>query len=105
MDLENTETMEASAPPPMEGNDPEEFWPVDRYGLKIPMNEWGVSELGMIPDRFTDWLKAELLKQKLPAPVKLLEELSPSQIAQDTRAANSRLGAILREMGQSPHQG
>ena len=102
MDLENTERMEAFAPPPTEGNDPEEFWPVDRYGLKVPMNEWGVSELGAFPDRFVPWLKTELRKRNLLAPVKLLEELEPSQIAQDTRTANARLGEILTGMGKNP---
>jgi len=102
MDLENTETMEAFAPPPTEGNDPEEFWPVDRYGQKIPMGEWGVSELGMFPDSMSDWLRRELRKHNLPAAAELLEELSPSQIAQDTRTANARLGEILKRQGMSP---
>ena len=102
MDLESTEKMEAFAPPPTEGNDPEEFWPVDRYGLKIPMNEWGVSELGMFPDKFSPWLKVELRKKNLLAAVKLLEGMAPSQIAQDTRTANVRLGEILRQMGHDP---
>lgn len=99
---ETTEELEAFAPPPEEGNDPEDFWPVDGYGLKIPMNEWGVSELGLFPDWATDWLKRKLREKGLLAPVELLKELSPSQIAQDTASANAMLGEILREMGADP---
>ncbi len=86
-------------PPPEETQTPEEFWPVDEYGLKIPMNEWGVSELGQFPDWAVDWLKRKLREKGLLAPVELLKELSPSQIAQDTASANAMLGEILREMG------
>ena len=105
MDQETTEQMEAFAPPPTEGNDPEEFWPVDQIGQKIPMNEWGVSELGTFPDSLSDWLKRELRKNNLPAAAQLLEEMEPSQIAQNTREANARLGAILRQREASLSQG
>lgn len=105
MDLENTERMEAFAPPPTEGNDPEEFWPVDRYGLKVPMNEWGVSELAAFPDSLSEWLRLELRKNNLPAAAQLLEEMEPSQIAQNTRVANARLGEILQTTAKSPAQG
>lgn len=33
-------------PPEEESDDPEEYWPVDEYGLKIPMREWTVSDPG-----------------------------------------------------------
>ena len=105
MDQETTEQMEAFAPPPTVGSDPEEFWPVDQIGQKIPMNEWGVSELGTFPDSLSDWLKRELRKNNLPAAAQLLEEMEPSQIAQNTREANARLGAILRQREASLSQG
>lgn len=97
-----SDLMREFPPPPEEPQTLEECWPVDEYGLKIPINEWGVSELGMFPDELKDELIKELRKNKLPAPVKLLEEMEPSQIAQDTRTANARLGEILRGMGHNP---
>ena len=105
MDQETTEQIEAFAPPPTVGSDPEEFWPVNQYGQKIPMNEWGVSELGQFPDSLSDWLKRELRKNNLQAAAQLLEEMEPSQIAQNTREANARLGAILRQREASLSQG
>ena len=97
--------MRENQPPAEEPQTLEECWPVDEYGLKIPMEEWGVSELGMFPDGLKNELIMEFQKNNLPAPAKLLKELSPSQIAQDTTAANARLEEILQQMEQSPAQG
>ena len=92
-------------PPKEESGNPGEYWPVDQNGQKVPMNEWGVSELGTFPDSLSDWLKRELRKNNLPAAAQLLEEMEPSQIAQNTREANARLGAILRQREASLSQG
>ena len=102
MELETTEQMEAFAPPPTEGNNPEEFWPTDQFGNRIPMDEWTVSDLGTFPDWATGWLKEKLRNAgKMPA-VELLKELEPSQIAQNPRMANARTGEIVEKMGINP---
>lgn len=85
--------------PPQESDEPEMHWPVDEYGLKIPMNEWTVSDLGLFPDEHREWLIREHRKRNLPAVVRLLEKMSPSEIASDTAWANLCLGKILDEMG------
>lgn len=94
-----SDLMREFPPQEKESDAPEEYWPVDEYGTKIPMDEWTVDELGMFPDSLVDRLKAELRKNGLPAPARLLEEMSPSEIAADTREANARLGQILKETG------
>lgn len=97
----STEWMRLNPPPMEEGNDPEEYWPVDEYGLKIPMREWTVGDLGRFPDSMKDWLARELRKvygTETPAE-RLLREMPPSEIARYPRMANARLGEIAQEMG------
>ena len=102
MELETTEQMEAFAPPPVESSNPEDFWPTDQFGNRIPMDEWTVSDLGTFPDWATGWLKEKLRNAgKMPA-VELLKELEPSQIAQNPRVANARMGEIAEKMGITP---
>ncbi len=103
--ITETDLMRENPPPEEEPQTLEECWPVDEYGLKIPMNEWGVSELGTFPDSLSDLLRRELRKNNLPAAARLLEEMEPTQIAQWPREANARLGEILRQTEQSPAQG
>jgi len=103
--ITETDLMRENPPPEEEPQTLEECWPVDEYGLKIPMNEWGVSELGTFPDSLSDLLRRELRKNNLPAAAWLLEEMEPTQIAQWPREANARLGEILRQTEQSPAQG
>ena len=86
-------------PPDEEPQTLEECWPVDEYGLKIPINEWTVYELGVFPDSLKDELIAELRKNNAPTSVKLLEKMDPSQIAEWPREANAMLENILVEMG------
>ena len=103
--ITETDLMRENPPPEEEPQTLEECWPVDEYGLKIPMNEWGVSELGAFPDSLSDLLRRELRKNNFPAAAQLLEEMEPTQIAQWPREANARLGEILRQTEQSPAQG
>lgn len=96
-------------PPPEEEMETlEECWPVDEYGLKIPIDEWTVSDLGQFPDSLKDELIAEMLKfhkgEEVPG-VKLLREMDPSEIAYDQEEANYRLGLIAQEMGITPSYG
>lgn len=98
----STEWMRLNPPPPEESNDPEEHWPTDQFGNRIPMDEWTVSDLGTFPDWATGWLKEKLRNAgKMPA-VELLKELEPSQIAQNPRVANARMGEIAEKMGITP---
>lgn len=102
MNRQTTEQMEAFAPPPMEGNDPEEFWPTDMFGNRIPMDEWTVSDLGLFPDWAADWLKEKLRNAGKKPAMELLTEMSPSEIRQDPRWANHVMGGIVRKMGITP---
>lgn len=100
----STEWMRLNPPPTEEGSDPEEYWPVDEYGLKIPMREWTVSDLGYFPDSMKDWLVRELRKEygeETPTE-RLLREMEPSEIAQNPMEANVRLGEIAQKMGITP---
>ena len=97
--ITETDLMRENQPPAEEPQTLEECWPVDEYGLKIPMEEWGVSELGMFPDSLKDKLIVELRKNNAPTFVKLLEKMDPSQIAEWPREANAMLENILVEMG------
>lgn len=99
IESETTEQMEAFAPPPSEGNDPMAFWPTDQAGTQIPMDEWTVSDLGAFPDWAKGWLAQKLQAADKKPAVELLKELDPSQIAQNPRWANARLGEIARGMG------
>ena len=90
-----SDLMREFPPQERESDDPEEYWPVDGYGTKIPMDEWTVDELGMFPDSLREWLIEEHRKKNLLAGARLLEEMSPSEIAADTREANLRLGDLL----------
>ena len=84
--------------PQVTGDPPEDHWPVDEFGKRIPMNEWTVDDLVAFPDERRDWLIKMFKMEKLPAAVKLLEEMSPSQIAQDTALANLRLKEIVQNL-------
>ena len=101
----STEWMRLNPPPPEESNDPEEYWPVDEYGSKIPIDEWTVNDLGCFPDSMKDWLIKKLLGhyngEESPG-VRLLREMEPSQIAQNPRVANARMGEIAEKMGITP---
>ena len=97
--ITETDLMRENPPPEEEPQTLEECWPVDEYGLKIPMNEWGVSELGVFPDELKDELIAELRKNNALSFVKLLEKMDLSQIAEWPREANAMLENILVEMG------
>lgn len=98
----STEWMRLNPPPPEESSNPEEFWPTDQFGNRIPMDEWTVSDLGTFPDWATGWLKENLRNAgKMPA-VKLLGELSPSEIRQDPRWANYVMGRIVSGMDIRP---
>lgn len=106
--ITETDLMREYPPPEEEPETLEECWPVDEYGLKIPIDEWTVEDLGLFPDSLKDKLIAEMLKfykgEEVPG-VKLLREMDPSQIAYDWREASARLREILRQTEQSPPQG
>lgn len=106
--ITETDLMREYPPPDEEPKTLEEYWPVDEYGLKVPMEEWGVSELGAFPDELKDELIAEMLKfykgEEVPG-VKLLREMEPSEIAYDPEEANYRMGRIIEEMGITPSYG
>ena len=104
MNQQTTEQMEAFAPPPTEGNNPEEFWPTDQFGNRLPMNEWTVSDLGLFPDWAKGWLTQKLQEAGKTPSVELLKEMEPSQIAQHPRMANARLGEIAAKMGITPER-
>lgn len=97
--VEPSDWLRDNPPPEEESEDPEEYWPVDGYGDKIPMNEWTVSDMALFPDSLRDWLIKEHEKKGLKAGAELLRRLSPETIAQDTSAANEMLGDILVEQG------
>ena len=99
MDFETTEQKETFAPPPSEGNDPTAFWPVDQFGSRIPLGEWTVSDLGAFPDWAKGWLTTKLQAAGKKPAVELRKELEPSQIAQNPKWANARLGEIAQKMG------
>lgn len=100
-----SDLMRENPPPEEEPETLEECWPVDEYGLKIPIDEWTVSDLGQFPDSLKEELIAEMLKfykgEETPG-VKLLREMDPSEIAYDPEEANYRLGMIAQKMGISP---
>lgn len=100
-----SDLMREYPPPEEEPETLEECWPVDEYGLKIPIDEWTVSDLGQFPDSLKEELIAEMLKfykgEETPG-VKLLREMDPSEIAYDPEEANYRLGMIAQKMGISP---
>ena len=100
-----SDLMREDPPPEEEQETLEECWPVDEYGLKIPMDEWTVSDLGMFPDSLKDELIAEILKfhkgEEIPS-VKLLREMDPSEIRQDPRWANYVMGRIVSGMDIRP---
>ena len=102
MNQQTTEQMEAFAPPPTEGNNPEEYWPTDQFGNRIPMDEWTVSDLGTFPDWATDWLKEKCRRAGAMASVELLKEMSPSEIRQNPRMANHAMSEIVQRMGIKP---
>ena len=60
--ITETDLMREYPPAEPESNDPEEYWPVDEYGLKIPMDEWTVEDLVLFPDSMKGWLLKEMLK-------------------------------------------
>ena len=95
--ITETDLMREYPPPDEEPKTLEEYWPVDEYGLKVPMEEWGASELGAFPDELKDELIAEMLKfykgEEVPG-VKLLREMEPSEIAYDPKEANYRMWRI-----------
>ena len=103
-----SDLMREYPPPEEEPETLEECWPVDEYGLKIPIDEWTVEDLGLFPDSLKDELIAEMLKfykgEEVPG-VKLLREMDPSEIAYDWREASARLGEIAQEMGITPSYG
>ena len=100
--VEASDWLRDNPPPQEESENPEDYWPVDGYGLKIPMDEWTVDDLGNFPDSQKDWLKKKLLETGKKAGAELLNRLAPSQIAQDPRAANHEMGQIVKEMGITP---
>lgn len=94
----------AMNPPPARDPDPEECWPVDRFGVKIPVKEWTVSDLGCFTDDLKDWLMKELRKAfgcETPGE-RLLTEMNPSDIREWPREANARLQGIAQAMGITP---
>lgn len=98
----STEWMRLNPPPPEESSNPEEYWPTDQFGNRIPMDEWTVSDLGTFPDWATDWLKEKCRRAGAMASVELLKEMSPSEIRQNPRMANHAMSEIVQKMGINP---
>jgi len=103
--ITETDLMRENPPPEEEPQTLEECRPVDEYGSKIPIDEWTVNDLGCFPDSMKDWLIKKLLGhhngEESPG-VRLLREMEPSQIAQNPRVANAKMGEIAEKMGITP---